>query len=61
MATEEPIGESSPVERDALKIFNFIFFYDQKNYTVLNIESKQICLFVCSIPIYRDQAKLPYM
>jgi hypothetical protein len=33
----------------------------QKDYTILNTESKQICLFVCSIPIYRDQANLPYM
>ena len=40
----------------------FIVFFDQKEYTtILNIESKQNCLFVYSIPIYRDQAKLPYM
>jgi len=49
------------IKRGAVKISNFIVFYDQKDYAILNIESKQNCLFVCSIPIYRDQAKLPYM
>jgi len=28
---------------------------------VVYIESKQNCLLACSIPIYQDQAKLPYM
>ena len=49
------------IKRDALKIFKVIVFFDQKGYTVLNIEIKQICLVVYLIPIYQDQAKLPYM
>jgi len=35
------------------------FFCDQKDYIILNIESKQICLFSYLISGY--QAKLPYM
>jgi hypothetical protein len=35
------------------------FFCDQKDYIILNIESKQICLFSYLISGY--QAKLPYV
>jgi len=64
--TKDYRPKSSTIENSSARILLdiafFLFyrrFHDRKEYSILNIENKQNCLFVGLISGY--QAKLPYM